>query len=374
MDDIIVMRRCLDLAGKGNGSVSPNPMVGCVIVKDGEIIGEGYHQELGGPHAEVNAIRSAARSLEGAEVYVNLEPCSYFGKTPPCVDLLIEKRVRKVHAAMLDPNPRVNGEGVRRLRAAGIEVDVGLLEIKARKLNEKFVKFMIEKTPFVTLKIAQSIDGKIALSAASPSTKTPIEKYITSQDSLGKVHLLRSEYDAILVGAGTVRQDDPELTVRFVKGKSPVRVILDGKVSTSAKSRVFCTQAARTILIYDALMEKTSSSIRRKLSVLKKSGVGLLPLTAPGRKRISLSSVLTSLASQNFSSLLVEGGADIFSQFIGAGLADKIHIFTAPRILGRGKAFADGLKLKSLSDAIVLKDLEVAEVGEDLMFTGYLRK
>ncbi len=206
-----LMLRCIRLAQNGKGNVSPNPMVGCVVAKNGNIIGEGYHARFGEAHAEVNAISSASESVEGADVYVNLEPCDFYGKTPPCADLLIDKHVKKVYVAMLDPNPRVNGGGARRLKEAGIEVEVGIMEQPARRLNEAFIKFVTKKLPFVSLKIAQSLDGRIAL-------KNGKSKYITSKESLQKVHELRAQYDAVLVGAMTVKIDNPSLDVRLING------------------------------------------------------------------------------------------------------------------------------------------------------------
>ncbi len=363
-DKKVLMRKCLQLADRGRLYVSPNPMVGCVIVKEGKIIGEGYHQEFGGPHAEVNAIRSAISTVEGAEVYVNLEPCSYFGKTPPCVDLLIEKRVKKVYAAMLDPNPLVSGKGVQRLRDAGIEVDVGLLGNESMKLNEKFVKYISSRIPFVTLKIAQSLDGKIALENGK-------SKYITSGSSLNLVHSLRSEYDAVLVGAGTVRIDDPELTVRHVKGRSPVRIVLDGNLTGSINAKVFDTKSAKTVVIYKSGIERKNLAAKRKLSLLAKKGVQLVPVDARRKGRIAVVQILKVIGQLGFSSILVEGGGDVFSQFVESDAADKLQLFIAPRILGAGKTLADGVRIRSLSSAIKLENFEIEKLGEDLMVTGY---
>lgn len=357
-----LMLRCIRLAQNGKGSVSPNPMVGCVIVKSGNIIAEGYHARFGEAHAEVQAIRSASESVEGAEVYVNLEPCDFYGKTPPCTDLLINKRVRRVYVAMLDPNPRVNGSGVRRLKEAGIEVEVGIMEQPARKLNEAFIKFITKKLPLVTLKIAQSLDGKIAL-------KNGKSKYITSKESLRKVHELRAEYDAVLVGAGTIEIDNPELDVRLTDGRSPTKIILDGNLSSSVDSKVFTT--GKTILFYSSRMDKGLRRKQRKINTLKDRGIEVFPMKGNRRGMIDLKDVLKKIASLNIGSVLVEGGASVFSQLIESKLADKLHLFIAPRILGGGLSFADGIELKDLSKSLTLSELEISQIGVDNLVTGY---
>ncbi|HUI31097.1 MAG TPA: bifunctional diaminohydroxyphosphoribosylaminopyrimidine deaminase/5-amino-6-(5-phosphoribosylamino)uracil reductase RibD [Candidatus Acidoferrales bacterium] len=361
--------RCIQLAQKGKGSVSPNPLVGCVIVKNNGIIGEGYHSKYGDAHAEVNAIRSSAESVEGADVYVNLEPCNFFGKTPPCTDLLIEKDVRKVFVAMLDPNPRVNGSGVKKLREAGIEVEVGIMEHQARKLNESFIKFITKKIPFAALKVAQSFDGKIALSGRGKGRKNGKSKYITSKESLTKVHELRAEYDAVLVGAGTINADDPELTVRLVGGRSPIKIVIDGNLSSPAESKVF--GSGRTILFHSSRMDKGAKKDLAKITALKERGVELFSMKGDPRGIIGLKDILQKLAALNIASVLVEGGASVFSQFIESKLADKLHLFIAPKILGCGLSFADDLELKDLSKAPVLKEVEISQLGSDCMVTGY---
>ncbi len=355
-----IMLRCLRLAARGMGNVSPNPMVGCVIMKNGEIIGEGYHEKFGGPHAEVNAIRAASAPVEGAEVFVNLEPCSYYGKTPPCVDLLIEKRVAKVHIAMLDPNPRVNGSGVEKLREAGVEVEIGLLAEEAHRLNEAFVKYVSKKLPYVTLKIAQSLDGRIALANGK-------SKYITSRESLTRVHALRSEHDAVLVGAGTIRTDDPSLTVRLVEGKSPARIILDGNLSSPLKSTVFNDKKSRVIVIHST---RAGASSSRKMAALRKLGVELHSLPADRKGRLPIRSVLRLIARLGIASVMVEGGVEVFSELIRSGMADRLHLFIAPVIIGKGKAFADLIELTDLKKARRLGDIQTAQVGPDIMITG----
>lgn len=358
------MLRCIRLAESGRGSVSPNPMVGCVIVRNGAIVGEGFHGKFGEAHAEVNAINSSTQDVAGSDVYVNLEPCSFFGKTPPCVDLLIRKRVRKVYVGMFDPNPLVNGKGIRKLTEAGIEVEVGVLEEEARKLNEAFQKFMTKKLPFVVLKVAQSLDGKIALWNGK-------SKYITSHESLVKVHELRSRYDAVLVGAGTVREDDPELTVRYAEGRSPVRIVLDGALSSPVDSKVF--RKGRTIIFYSSVSTKNSKEAQKRLRTLQEQGVEMYPLRSDSKGKLSIQSVLKRTAELGIASVMVEGGGDVFSQFIRSGMADKLHLFVAPKILGRGKSFADGIDLRNLSESVEVDGIVIEQCGVDQLFTGYFK-
>lgn len=358
-----LMQRCLDLAEKGAGSVSPNPMVGCVIVKHGRIIGEGYHRRFGEAHAEVNAVRSASESVEGAEVFVNLEPCSFFGKTPPCVDLLIEKKVRKVHVAMLDPNPRVNGNGVRKLRRAGISVEVGILSDKAKLLNEAFVKFIRTGLPFVTLKAAQSLDGKIALANG-------VSKYITSRDSLKLVHRMRAQHDAVLVGAGTVAADNPSLTVRLVRGRSPVRIVLDGNATSPLGSKLFHDKESKVILLHSSSFGEKSSA---KIAALERFGVETHGLAGRRDGSISIPRLLKFLSGLGIASLLVEGGSRVFSEFIEAGAADKLRLFTAPVIIGDGIGIADGIKLKNLAAVKRVNVVVTEKVGRDQLLTAYFK-
>lgn len=359
-----MMRRCFELAVKGSGDVSPNPMVGCVIVKNGEIIGEGFHRRFGDAHAEVNAVKSATTSVEGADVFVSLEPCSHFGKTPPCVDLLIEKRIRKVYVSMLDPNPRVNGRGVRKLKRAGIEVEVGLLADESRKINEAFVKFIRTGLPFVTLKAAQSLDGRIALNNGK-------SEYITSSASLKMVHALRASSDAVLVGAGTVIADDPSLTVRLVKGRSPIRIVVDGNLRAPLNAKMFHDGASRVILFCSSTAAEKSA---RKVSSLRKRGVEVHELNGNREGRIAIRTLLGMIGRLGIASVVVEGGSAIFSEFIKAGGADKLLLFTAPIILGEGRGVADELQLRDLARAVRLNDVSYSKVGVDQLMTGYFIK
>ena len=319
------IKRCFELALKGAGSVSPNPMVGCVIVKNGKVVAEGYHKKFGEAHAERNAVNSALRkgiNLKGAELYVNLEPCAHFGKTPPCCDLIIEHKFSKVVIAMKDPYHEVMGRSVKKLKRAGIEVITGVLEPEAIELNKFFVKFVTSGMPYVTLKAAQTIDGKIA-------DEKYRSKWISSTESRKIVHRLRSVYDAVLVGANTVRYDNPKLNVRDVNGRDPYRIILDKELALGMNYDVFRYKDSRTILI--SAMEADIKKIRS----LQKKGVMVLPCRTRDGK-FDLKDVMKKLAAINIASILVEGGAYVYNEFLKAGLTDELLIFIAPDIMGRG--------------------------------------
>ena len=323
--DRCFMEEALTLAIKGVGFVSPNPLVGCVIVKNNKIVGRGYHHYFGGPHAEVNAIRSAGSQSGGSTLYVNLEPCNHFGKTPPCAELIIKKRIRRVVIGMPDPNLVVSGKGIARLRKAGIRVDTGVLRRECERLNESFTTFVTKKRPFVTLKIAQTLDGKIFI----PGAKS---RWITNLMSRSVVHALRAEHDAVLVGGGTVRIDDPKLTVRHVSGRNPVRVILDGPLSVSMNSSAF-SHDAKTILI---VSERASRGKERKVRLLRNKGVEVMAVPADKDNIIRLKTIMKLLAVQGIASVMVEGGAEVNRNFLKEKLVDKLLVFISPAIAGEG--------------------------------------
>ncbi|NOZ12710.1 MAG: bifunctional diaminohydroxyphosphoribosylaminopyrimidine deaminase/5-amino-6-(5-phosphoribosylamino)uracil reductase RibD [Acidobacteria bacterium] len=315
------MQRALNLAKRGLGSVSPNPAVGCVIVKNGRIIGEGYHGYFGGPHAEINAIESASEPVSGSDVYVTLEPCSHHGKTPPCAERLIREKVKQVFIAAKDPNPLVSGNGIRQLKASGIEVHVGYMEKEAREINRFFIHYISTGMPYIILKAAVSLDGFIADTRGN-------SKWISNEASREDVHRIRSRTDAVLVGAGTVRSDNPKLTVRLVEGRNPRRIVLNRSGSLPPESEVF---AAGTILVTapDAMSrEKKSRFIRKGVELLEQSGPELSPL-------------LKSFATMGMASILVEGGTGVFSSFVKEGFVNEFLIYVAPLVLGRGKPLFD---------------------------------
>ncbi|MBN1398845.1 MAG: bifunctional diaminohydroxyphosphoribosylaminopyrimidine deaminase/5-amino-6-(5-phosphoribosylamino)uracil reductase RibD [Bacteroidetes bacterium] len=325
------MQRCLDLARNGAGMVNPNPMVGCVIVRNGKIVGEGFHKQFGGPHAEIFAIMQAGRKTRGSTLFVNLEPCAHFGKTPPCADAVVKAGISKAVIASKDPNPLTNGKGIKRLREAGISVKTGVMQKEAELLNEKFFKFLNKGVPFVGIKLAQTIDGRIADRAGT-------SKWITSGESRTEAHRLRSEYDAIMVGANTVKFDDPELTVRLAGRRNPVRIVVDGFLSLTADRKIFNTKKSPTwILTSDSAVKKNYRKIQKLI------GKGVRVLAVSSSTELSPDSILDTLAAEGISSVLLEGGASLVAPFIKQSLADILYLFTAPKILGGG---LDGIKFK----------------------------
>ena len=356
------MELALELAAKAKGRTTPNPMVGAVIVKDGQIIGQGYHKQAGSPHAEVNALQDAGDMAEGATVYVTLEPCSHYGKTPPCTKALIEAGVGRVVTAMEDPNPLVAGSGLEELAAAGIEVESGLLETEAQKLNEAFIKYITEEKPFVILKNAMTLDGKIA-------TRTGDAKWISSSDSRQYVHRLRDEVDGILVGIGTVLADNPRLTTRLPnkEGEDPIRIVLDSRLRIPLNYNLITQESeAETIIATTELADK------EKIKQLKKLGVRVLILPSEDN-RVDLDSLLLELGKLEIVSLLVEGGSQISASFLFSGLVDKILYFIAPKIIGGEKAASvvGGKAVAKVADGIVIKERQISNVGDDLLITGY---
>jgi diaminohydroxyphosphoribosylaminopyrimidine deaminase / 5-amino-6-(5-phosphoribosylamino)uracil reductase len=325
MNDSDYIKQCFDLAKKGAGSVSPNPLVGAVLVKSGQIIGKGFHKIYGGNHAEVNAIKNSKEDIAGSTLICNLEPCCHTNKqTPPCIPLIIQKKFKRVVISNLDPNNEVNGKGVKQLKDAGIEVTVGVLEREGKELNKFYFKFIEKKLPYVTLKIAQSTDGKIS------SLKNK-QTWLTGKESKKYVHKLRSEYDAVLVGAGTIKSDNPLLTVREVKGRNPIRIIVDGRLSIPPKS----------IILNSGDLEKTwlftsTSSDGKKLKRLSEKGIKIFKINSSIQNNLSLKKILQILANNKITSVLVEGGANIFTQFLDENLFDEVIILQAPIILGKG--------------------------------------
>lgn len=333
MTDNNYMRRALELAAKSKGFVSPNPLVGCVIVKDEKIIGEGWHNAFGKPHAEIEAMADVdSELLKGATLYVNLEPCSHFGKTPPCTDAIIKNKIKRVVVGMVDPNPLVSGTGIEKLQNARIEVVSGVLEEEALYLNRFFIKYISKGLPYVVLKSAISIDG---FTTAADGTS----KWLTSQESRVEVHKLRSEIDAILVGKNTVLMDDPSLDARFVDGRAPVRVVLDSNLELPADAEIFQTaNEQKTIVCFYENPKNVD-----KAELLKSKNLILMSISKTSCGKLDLAEILRKLAvEQNIASIFVEGGASVHSSFLENDFCDELHIFQAPIILGAGKkAFGD---------------------------------
>ncbi len=351
------MHRCIDLAGKGGGWVTPNPMVGCVIVRKGRVVGEGYHQRFGAPHAEVNALQDAGRAADGATLYVNLEPCAHYGKTPPCVDSILEAGVREVVIASRDPNPLVRGRGIRRLTEAGVHVRVGVLRREAEAANERFFHFMRTGRPFVGIKLAQTLDGRIA------DTKGE-SRWITGEAARAEAHRLRAAYDAVLVGARTALRDDPQLTVRHVRGRNPIRVVLDGRLRIHERLRLCDTSEAETIVLTSERAVRANPARVKRLRDrgVRVSTVGRAPL-------LRASDLLEELASYEISSILVEGGAATASLFVRANAANRIHLFLAPALLGSGLSGL-GSPGRTMRSILRMEDLSVRRFGSDLLVSA----
>ncbi|MBI5475020.1 MAG: bifunctional diaminohydroxyphosphoribosylaminopyrimidine deaminase/5-amino-6-(5-phosphoribosylamino)uracil reductase RibD [Ignavibacteriae bacterium] len=353
------MRECFKLARRGTGFVSPNPMVGCVLVRGGKILASGYHRRFGNAHAEVECLRTYRGNTHGTTLYVNLEPCVHQGKTPPCVDLILQRGIPNVVIATRDVNPLVAGKGISRLRTAGVDVKVGVLEREARELNRFFFKHMRTRMPYVHVKIAQTLDGKIA-----PARKRSAPRYLTSPDSLKLVHISRAEYDAVLVGAGTIIEDDPQLNVRLVKGRDPAVIILDGRLRVSGKEKTFAAKIQRQVIL--CTTAKAASAHRRKVESLRQKGVRVLEF-ASRNSRIDLTTMLSSLYDLRIGSVLVEGGRDVFTQFAEARMIDEMSIFVAPKVCGSGTpAFSDGVSFE-LGEAFGFKTTAVQKIGDDTL-------
>ncbi len=360
--DEFYMERALKLARRGEAWVSPNPMVGAVIVKRGRIIGEGYHQKFGGNHAEINAINHASELTKGATIYINLEPCTHYGKTPPCIESVIAAKPRRVVIGTPDANPVVAGKGIETLKRHGISTTVGILEESCRELNERFFKFMRTGIPFVTLKFAQSIDGRIA-------TASGHSRWISSGQSLKFAHALRSHHDAVLVGSGTLSKDDPELTVRLVRGRSPLRIVVDSHLRISLDARILKDQnKAGTIIA------TTNNADRDKRARLTELGIEVLIVDTGKDRRVDLVRLLMELGKRNISSVLVEGGAAIITSMLSEQLPDRVVIIIAPKIVGKGLEAIGDLGIKSINESLKIAYRKVRRLGDDLVIDGRVEK
>ena len=360
------MRRAVALARKGSGWVNPNPMVGAVLVHDGVIIGEGYHQYFGGAHAEVNAINSVEETnrnlIAGSTMYVTLEPCSYFGKTPPCADLLIEQKIGRVVIGTKDPNPLVSGKGIEKLIAAGIEVETGLMENETCKLNEVFNKYIGSQLPFVVLKWAMTLDGKIA-------TVTNASRWITGERSRKIVHLLRQQLMAVMVGVDTVLADDPLLNIRLNgEWKNPLKVIADTKLRIPLTAKVFTTDPQLALIATTTLADKT------RIKEIERLGAQVIICPAKDEK-VDLNFVMASLGTMGIDSVLIEGGSTLAYSAVKDKLVDKVVAFIAPKILGGASAptpvGGDGIAM--MDECINLERIHFKKVGGDLMVESYLK-
>ena len=363
MNDEFYMGRALELALMAEGNTSPNPMVGCVIVnEDGEIVGEGYHHKAGEPHAEVMALRDAGKASVGCTAYVTLEPCSHYGKTGPCCRALFAAGIRRVVVACGDPNPKVAGKGISYLRAMGIEVIEGVCEEEALKLNERFFTWITKRRPFITLKYAMTLDGKLA-------TRTGDSKWITGEEARTYAHRLRKQHDAVLVGIGTVMADDPELTTRMVQGKNPIRIVLDEKLRVNIMNAVL-NPAAPTIIICGLGVDRSKVEL---LSILPNVEIVQLPFK---EGKLNLKALIDELVSREITSLLVEGGSEVLGSFREAGYCDRVCAFIAPKLLGGRDSLAavGGSGPELMEAAWELQDVEYLQLGRDMLITGRVRQ
>ena len=346
------------LARKGIGWTSPNPAVGAVIVKGGKIIGKGYHKRIGLCHAEINALKEAGARTNGGEMYVTLEPCNHFGKTPPCTDAIIKAGIKKVFVGMKDPNPLVSGKGIKRLLNAGIKVEAGILEEGCRDINEPYIKYMKTRAPFVTLKLASTLDGKIASAAGDA-------KWITGETARKHAHRMRAQADAVMVGISTVLKDNPELTTRLAMGRDPLRVVVDSRLRIPVTAKVLNLERGGIII---ATTEKASEG---RINAMEVRGAEVMIL--PSRKGVvDLRALIKALGKREITSLLIEGGSSLAASVLKEGIVDKIAIFYAPKIFGReGLPMIGRLGIKILSEAVKLKDLKCRKIGEDILIEGY---
>jgi diaminohydroxyphosphoribosylaminopyrimidine deaminase / 5-amino-6-(5-phosphoribosylamino)uracil reductase len=361
MTDHDYMARALELAERGRGSVEPNPLVGALVVRDGVIVGEGWHESFGQAHAEVNALRQAGEHARGATLYVTLEPCCHFGKTPPCTEAVIGSGVRRVVSAMLDPFPLVAGQGVARLRAAGIGVEVGVGEAAARRVNAPYRKRLRTGRPWVHAKWAMTVDGKFA-------TRTGASKWITGEAARARVHELRGRMDAILVGRGTLAADDPLLTARPPGPRTAARVVLTATAEGLPEScRLLETIQEAPVLLF------TAEGARERLTAWRDRGAEVIALPAGTGGALDVRSVLTELANRNMTNVLVEGGAETLGRFLDAGEIDEVHAFIAPKLLGGAAAPSPigGLGVPDLSRGLNLTDCRVERLGDDFLIHGF---
>ena len=358
MTDLEYMRMAYHLALKGKGRTSPNPMVGCVIVKDSKIVGRGWHHYCGGPHAEVLALDEAKRSAKGATLYVTLEPCCHYGRTPPCADQIIQSQVKRVVIGVKDPNPLINGKAIRQLRRAGIQVGINYLQNELNRLNEAFNKFITTQKPFVVAKIAQTLDGKIA-------TRRGQSKWITSKKTRDLTHRLRDEFDVILTGVDTVIQDDPRLN--GVQKKTLRKVVVDSNLRIPLNAKLFKTHRSANCIIVTTPKAKIS-----KINYLKERGA-LILVGPKGEAGVDLKWLMQELGRMGIASLLIEGGSKLIGNALKENLVDKVLIFVAPKILGDQEAVSSirGLNIERIDRAYHLKFHQVSLLEDDLMIEAY---
>jgi diaminohydroxyphosphoribosylaminopyrimidine deaminase/5-amino-6-(5-phosphoribosylamino)uracil reductase len=360
VNDEYYMKLAIALAKKGRGYVSPNPLVGAVIVKHGRIISRGYHHRFGGNHAEINALKNAAEDVAGSTLYVTLEPCCHEGKTPPCINSIIKHKIARVVIGAIDSNPLVSCRSIKHMQSCGIEVKTGVLEPECRKLNEIFFHYMETGLPFVTIKYAQTLDGRIA-------TATGESQWISSDASLKFTHQLRAAHDAILVGTGTVIKDDPELTVRLVRGHNPLRVIVDSELKISRQAKIF-----QKISEAKTLIATIKTAVDPQFRNLAGLGAEIVTIDADEKGNVDLKKLFKILAGRNVSSILIEGGAQIITSVLKNNLANRLVTIVAPKIIGSGIEAVGDLNIRSLKAAKRLSIQKVSRRGDDIIIDSRL--
>ena len=357
------MRLAMQLAGNAIGRTSPNPLVGAVIVKDNRVVGCGWHRKAGTPHAEVHALNQAGELAQGADVYVTLEPCAHYGKTPPCAKALVEAKVKNVYGGLLDVNPKVAGKGFKILEDAGIHVEYGFLQDELRKQNEVFFKWIEHKKPFIVLKAAMTLDGKIA-------TATGQSKWITNETSRAYGYKLRDIYDGIMVGINTVIEDNPMLTARVDGGKNPIRIVVDSSLRIDINANVVQDKSAKTIIA------TTDKADKDKILKLQAQDVDVIVVDKDENDKVDIEKLLDILGQQNICSILVEGGATLSGSFVAKKLVDKVYFFIAPKIIGgkEAKTPVAGTGILNLQEALALKDIQFEKLEEDILIIGRVDK
>ena len=357
------MRLAMQLAGNAIGRTSPNPLVGAVIVKDNRVVGCGWHRKAGTPHAEVHALNQAGELAQGADVYVTLEPCAHYGKTPPCAKALVEAKVKNVYGGLLDVNPKVAGKGFKILEDAGIHVEYGFLQDELRKQNEVFFKWIEHKKPFIVLKAAMTLDGKIA-------TATGQSKWITNETSRAYGYKLRDIYDGIMVGINTVIEDNPMLTARVDGGKNPIRIVVDSSLKIDINANVVQDKSAKTIIA------TTDKANKDKILKLQAQDVDVIVVDKDENDKVDIEKLLDILGQQNICSILVEGGATLSGSFVAKKLVDKVYFFIAPKNIGgkEAKTPVAGTGILNLQEALALKDIQIEKLEEDVLIIGRVDK
>ena len=357
------MRLAMQLAGNAIGRTSPNPLVGAVIVKDNRVVGCGWHRKAGTPHAEVHALNQAGELAQGADVYVTLEPCAHYGKTPPCAKALVEAKVKNVYGGLLDVNPKVAGKGFKILEDAGIHVEYGFLQDELRKQNEVFFKWIEHKKPFVVLKAAMTLDGKIA-------TATGQSKWITNKTSRAYGYKLRDIYDGIMVGINTVIEDNPMLTARVDGGKNPIRIVVDSSLKIDINANVVQDKSTKTIIA------TTDKADKDKILKLQAQDVDVIVVDKDKNDKEDIEKLLDILGQQNICSILVEGGATLSGSFVAKKLVDNVYFFIDPKFIGgkEAKTPVAGTGILNLQEALALKDIQIEKLEEDILIIGRVDK